>query len=263
LSTPSPRLVEGAWPRAENSRRKLSVLLLGLFVAYGLLHLIVSLYTTRLFLDEATQKLHLPLAGHVAAQRSLIRNGRTDAAATRQLFGEVMAVNPMAELYLLDARGNILAFSADPKDVRRRSVALDPILRILGGTPDLPVLGDDPRHESRQKVFSVARLPASVRASAGPATATDGYLYIVIGGEQFDSVVAMLLQSQILRWGAWVTAGSFLFATLAGLLALRLLTVRIRRLAQTMDRFRQTGFAAPLPARVSPRRLPDEVDQLG
>lgn len=242
---------------------KLSALLLGLFVAYGLLHLALSLYTTRLFLDEATQKLNLPLAGHVVTQRTLMRNGRADEAAARQLFAAVMAVNPMAELYLLDARGTILAFSAKPDDVKRQTVSLEPILRLIGGTQDFPVFGDDPRHESRRKVFSVAQIPPPPRAGTRPVPQAEGYLYIVIGGEQFDSVVAMLLQSQILRWGAWVTTASLLFAALAGLLALRMLTVRIRRLALTMDGFRRSGFAAPVTTRFGARRHPDEVDQLG
>ncbi len=43
--------------------------------------------------------------------------------------------------------------------MKREAISLEPIERFLSGRQNLPILGDDPRDWSRQKVFSVAPIP--------------------------------------------------------------------------------------------------------
>ena len=105
------------------------------------------------------------------------------------VFDALMAVNPTIEIYLLDSNGRIIAFSAPPGKVKRREVSLAPIRRFLAGQR-LPIRGDDPRDATRQKIFSVARLH------------DNHYLYVILGGEHYDSVVAQLRGSYILQQSA-------------------------------------------------------------
>jgi len=86
-----------------------------------------------------------------------------------------------------------------------------------------PILGDDPRQLTQQKIFSVAPIPAQ--------GALEGYLYIVLAGEAYDSVTQMLQGSYMLRLSIWAAGAGLVFAVGAGLLLFHLLTRRLRTLA--------------------------------
>ena len=60
-----------------------------------------------------------------------------------------MVMNHRIEIYLLDRKGNIKGFWAEPgKKMILNSVKLDPIKTFLSGSFDMPLLGCDPRHEN-------------------------------------------------------------------------------------------------------------------
>jgi len=183
---------------------KLAVVLLVLFSIAAVAYLALTIYTTRLYMDEANQKLNRGLAATIAREKPVVHDGRIDSRMLDEVFDALMAVNPSIEIYLLDARGNILAFSAPPGKVKRRSVSIAPIRRFLGGDR-LPILGDDPRDVSRQKIFSATRVD-------------EGYLYVILGGEQFDSVFQQLRASWILQQSTMIAVAAGLLALVTGLI---------------------------------------------
>jgi two-component system, OmpR family, sensor kinase len=168
----------------------------------------------------------------------------------------LMVVNPVIEVYLLSPDGKILAYSAPPGKVKRHSASLEPVRQLLSGTPVLPVRGDDPRDLEREKVFSAA--PILLNGS------TVGYLYIILGGEQFETATGMLQRSYILRLSLWAGAGGLLFALLAALLLFNRMTLRLRLLTSYMEMFRRSDFAEPphLPAKFAVKSG-DEIDKIG
>jgi two-component system OmpR family sensor kinase len=167
-----------------------------------------------------------------------------------------MVINPSIEIYLLDPAGNILAYSAPQTKVKRKRVDLDPIRRWLAGDMMMPLRGDDPRDPNRKKVFTAARIVEQGKL--------EGYLYVILGGEIFDSAVQKLKGSYILQLSAWMIAASLLFALAAGLIIFALLTGRLRRLAHGMDAFRlgETAKQIDLPVKRIDRAS-DEIDRLG
>jgi two-component system OmpR family sensor kinase len=167
----------------------------------------------------------------------------------------LMVVNPGIEVYLLDPRGNIMAFSAPPGKIKRRTVSLTPLKRFLDNTGAFPIMGDDPRDPGRRKVFSVAPVPLKGQ--------TEGYLYIILGGEKLDSVAEMLQGSYILRLSLWAVAGGLLFASLAGLLLFFRLTRRLQRLTANMESFRQSDFSGHTDLLPPSRGGGDEIGRLG
>ena len=90
----------------------------------------------------------------------------------------------------------------------------------------------------------------------------EGYLYVVLRGEMYESFERLYRDSLLLRLSAWVLAGSLLAGLLAGLLLFRLLTRRLRRLAAVVDAFQQCEFSACVPYRGAGARG-DEIEQLG
>jgi len=216
---------------------RLAAVLLGLFLLIGVLYILLTLYTTRLYFQEVNQKLNRILAQHLVSENILMKEGRVDEAALKNIFHMLMVVNPVIEVYLLDTNGRILAFSAPPGKVKRQSVSLGPIARLLNGTSSLPVLGDDPRDLAGKKIFSAAPITLNSR--------TEGYLYIILGGEEFETETQMLQGSYILRLSMWAAAGGLVFAFLAALLLFNRMTRPLRQLTAAMEAFRSSNFSEP------------------
>lgn len=229
---------------------KLALVLLGLFLAMAGLYLALTLMTTRLYSEEVTQRLNRTLAANLAREKPVMKDGRIDRAMLRQVFDALMTVNPNIEIYLLDPAGRILSFSAPPGRVRRREVALTPIRRFLAGAR-LPIRGDDPRDPGGQKVFSAVDLPGG------------GYLYVILGSEEYDSVVSHLRGSYILQLSAAIGVAGLVFGLIAALLLFSAMTRRLRTLAAAMSAFKRSDFSSgpteSLSFAVTPR---DEIDQL-
>ena len=233
----------------KNLYTRLAAVLLGLFLIVGVLYIVLTVYTTRLYFQEVNQKLNHILAQHLVSEHILLKNGRVDEKALQDIFRMLMVVNPVIEVYLLDAKGTILSYSAPPGKVKRQSVSVDPIKRLLSGTSSFPVLGDDPRDLHQRKIFSAAPISRDGHM--------EGYLYIILGSEAFETEAEMLQGSYILRLSIWAVAGGLLFALLAALLLFNRMTRPLRQLAAHMESFRKSGFSESphLPDRL--RDLPD------
>ena len=76
---------------------KLSAVLLLLFLGIGTLFVLLTLFTTRVHLQEMTQKLNRSLARHIASETPLLRNGRVQEGPIREIFHMLMAVHPGIE----------------------------------------------------------------------------------------------------------------------------------------------------------------------
>ena len=243
---------------------KLSAVLLGLLCLTCLLYLVLLASTTRTYLQESDQKLNRRLArdltDHLAA-RDLLRSDPQTRARARAEIKELMAINPSVEVYLLDTRGAVQAYSGAPSEVKRRQVALGPLRRFEAGGP-LPILGDDPRSAARRKAFSAA-------AYSGPGGS--GHVYVILGGQESDSSARMLAGSVILRSSLGLAGVIGLLVLGAGLLLFYGLTRRLRWLTTSMETFRDQDYRHPdavLSARlftpwpgIVGRR--DEIDRLG
>ena len=232
---------------------KLAAVLLGIFCLVGMLFLAIAYFSMQMYRQEVTQRLNHDLARHIAAEKLLIRGKTVNRAALEDIFHQIMAVNPSIEIYLLDAGGRILAFSAAPGKVKLRSVNLAPVHAFLHVANGPPILGQDPRSANGEKIFSAARIP-----ERGP---TDGYLYVILGGEQYESVAQLVQAGYIPRLSLFAIAVSLMFALLAGLLLFALLTRRLTGLTASVENLQRNNFIPP----VAPRRIigrGDEIDRL-
>jgi two-component system, OmpR family, sensor kinase len=240
---------------------KLAAVLFGLFCVIGAVAVALTLYSTRLYYQEVSQKLNRTLAERMVSEQVLMEEGRVNDARLKDIFHQLMVINPSIELYLLDPQGAILTFSAPAEKIKRQRVSLDPLERFLSGTEDFPILGDDPRDITRRKVFSV--FPIETLGGS-----LEGYLYIILGGEEFDSVMQMLEESHILRLSVWTVGAILVLTLLAGLLCLKLLMRRLNALASAMETFRraelvaQLDVSSPADAEPSTTRWGDDIDQL-
>lgn len=227
---------------------------LGLFVlltVVGLVYTAISLVALSRYQASVNQELNRNLAMNLVADQNLVDNGELNFDELDNLFSLYMSINPSIEIYLIDPEGRILSYSADPDKIKRNSVSMAPIRRLLTDADAYPLLGDDPRSHDRQKVFSVTPVPS--------ADNVEGYLYVVLRGEEYDAAELMARDSQFFITSAWAVAVSLGIGLLAGLIVFHLLTRRLKHLADRVDHF-QNQLAADTPPLPNPAG--DEIDTL-
>jgi two-component system OmpR family sensor kinase len=234
------------------SRLALTLFILLCLVGILLIHLIGQ--SSTLYQQEVAQKLNRDLAANIVAEQPLIQDRRINRQALDHLFHQLMVINPAIELYLLDAQGKVIGYSAPAGKVRRMQVTLEPVTRFLDGDERFPLEGDDPRNPGGSKVFSAARIV--------DRDGLQGYLYIVLGGEQYDHVAQMLGDSYILDSTLVVLLVALLAALSGGLLVFSFQTRRLRTLGSVMQRYAGKGGAGQLSVRY-PGHSDDEIDVLG
>jgi signal transduction histidine kinase len=243
-----------AW--ATLSRRLSAVFALLLLVCCGA-SAWLQVRSSGLHEQEVIQRLSSGLAAHIAENTELMKPGGLDQAAVKDLFDKLMAVNPSVEVYVLAPDGRIEAQAAPAGHLKRESVALAPIRRLLAGAP-LPIAGDDPRSVGGSKVFSVAPLRMGGRDA--------GYVYVVLQGEDLDVLVANAAADNVLRTMLWSMGLVALLGLLAGLAAFRLITRPLRELTSAVKRFETEGIASLESETPTLERLSqgtDEIAQLG
>lgn len=235
---------------------KLALVLVLLLVTLGIGYSLFSLSASQVFLQEVNQRLNRDLARQLLVQRNLIGGNRLHEEEIKQIFSYYMHINPAIEIYLLDTQGRILAFEAPQMKIKRDRVDLAPIKRFLNGDTAYPILGDDPRSESRQKIFSAAAFPFQ-----GPPSQ---YLYVVLGGEEYDTLKALIHGSYFLQISTLAVGASLIFGLLVGLFIFNQLTRRLFRLSRHIELFRLSGFRRHEPYQGSRfAALHDEIDTLG
>ncbi|AZQ13114.1 sensor histidine kinase [Shewanella khirikhana] len=206
-----------------------TVLMLGLMLALGAF----LEQSHRLGRDKVQQSLHLELAAHMAHINPMLSRGVTSDSALKEAFHDFMLLGPSFEIYTLSPTGQVLAFDAAPNKVVTGKVDLAPIARFLRGEP-LPITGTDPRSGKQQKIFSVSELK-------DPSGKLTGYLYVIIGGEIYDSwhqLLASDIQSRGLGAGMLLAIG---FVIALFLLLAKALSTPLRRLSKDLETLRLSG----------------------
>lgn len=230
---------------------RLALGLFALLIVVGLVYTAISLVALRSYQASVNQELNRNLAMNLVADQNLVANGELNFDELDNLFSLYMSINPSIEIYLINPEGRILSYSADPNKIKRNSVSMAPIERLLANPDAYPLLGDDPRSHDRQKVFSVTPVPS--------ADNVEGYLYVVLRGEEYDSAELMARESQFFIISAWAVAVSLGIGLLAGLAVFHLLTRRLKQLADRVDHF-QNLLVADTPRLPTPAG--DEIDTL-
>ena len=151
----------------------------------------VTLDSYREFERESNQGLNRDLAAHLA-ERFQPFLADSDYASIEHTFHDLMVMNPFVEIYLIDESGVLLAYFADPAKIKRSRIDLAPVLAYVDGGSEVPfpLYGDNPRSLDQRKPFS------AVRVTIGKDR--PGFLYVILGGEQYDSAAAMIRKSYII-----------------------------------------------------------------
>ena len=216
---------------------KLGAGLAVILLVVGLSYTLFAGYMLRQINSASQQLVNRNLAQNLVDDKKIVHDGRIDEEAMKHTFMQYMTINPSIEIYYLDLEGNILSYSAEPDQVMRDSVSLQPILESLRNPDRLDPLGDDPRSHERRKPFSVTPIPS--------ADNPQGYLYVVLQSQALSKAIDMQAQNSIIRLGGAVLAGSLLIALLIGLFLFHRIHRRVQALQQRVADFVESDFSDP------------------
>ncbi|MDQ7075087.1 MAG: histidine kinase dimerization/phospho-acceptor domain-containing protein [Gammaproteobacteria bacterium] len=235
-----------------NLYNKLAIGLTLILLLVGLLYVGVVLSINKNNSLSTDQALNRELAKHLVAERNLVAENRINQAALKKAFMYYMNINPSIEIYLLDLQGKILSYSAEPGKVKLNRISLAPLHEFFAAK-NFPILGDDPRNYGKQKVFSVTPVPNKQNP--------EGYLYVILRGEQFDAIEVVAKNKRLLTLSIWLIGVSLGIGLLVGLLGVYFITRRLKLLSQSADVFSQSGFSQAVPLSFSAKNG-DEIDRL-
>ncbi|WP_353250281.1 HAMP domain-containing sensor histidine kinase [Salinisphaera sp. T31B1] len=199
---------------------------------------------------EFQQRMQIDLADNLAqVMRAPLADGPASAAAA-EAARLILSINPSLSLYVLDHQGRVVGDYGRPGCTRPSPVDTQPLDRLLGAEPMLPVFAVAPC--SRQaSVFSVAQVEYGHQA-------TPGYLFVVLDAGRRMSMFAMLRTSSITRTLLIAGGLALLLSGILGLLLFAVLTRRFTRLTHAVQRFAE-GHSGQ---RITPIRN-DEIGRLG
>jgi signal transduction histidine kinase len=229
---------------------RISAIFLVLLLVLSLAQLLVGVQSARTFSRESDQSLNRRLAADLVQrfEPALADGLHRDAIA--QHIHDMMVFNPRVEIYVLDADGNVLAPQPAEAGLARDRVDPAPIRAFIAppGPLKLPIYGDDPRSATEQKPFSAA----PIRIGGQP-----GYLYLILGGEQYESIANMLESSYIIRNSIVTLVIASVLIGIVGLTIFFLLTKRLRTMLTAVRAFERGEHGIRLAE--TPR---DEIGQL-
>lgn len=205
---------------------RLAALFLALLLVLGVAVLSLTAQSTRDAVATADQALHLDLAAELAPRFQPHLMTDIDSVAIADIIGGLTQVNRRIDVYLLGSDGMIKSWFMDargrPLEPFVATAALDRLM--AGGMP--PILGPDPARPGETRPFSVA--PIEIMGEAGC------YLYVILQGERYDDVAAMLWPGAL---GSAAARGLLLalgLTALVGVVAFWGITRRLQRLTETV-----------------------------
>ena len=215
---------------------KLGATFLLILIVLSAVYLYISVFTAEMYFQEANQKLNADIAPHIANENQCFINGKVNEDVLKNVFHNVMIINPSIEVYLLDTRGKILTYFAPEKKIKLKSLPLEPIQKYLSNDGKNFVMGPDPKNEDREKAFSAAKVYEGKSFC--------GYIYIVLESEEYDNAMQMVFGSYIMRLGFRSMIITLIAAGIISLIALGFIIRNMRKIISAIREFKNGNLKA-------------------
>lgn len=217
---------------------KLGLSFLLIIIIMGVTYVLTSLYFSNKFFEETTQKRNANVAQHLIEEKfkdqtPFLENGSVNKPLFGDIMHDMMAVNRGIEVYLLDLKGNILySVVLDHSNPNKplRKVDTAPIKTFIAQNGKAFIEGDDPRNPESKNIFSAAHFNKN---------GNEGYIYIVLTGQAYQSVNESLLSSYFMKLGVGASILTMLFALGIAWLSVWFLTKNLREIIYHVKRFRE------------------------
>lgn len=234
---------------------KLMLLIIALLCGMGVLFFCIQMYCFNLYQDAVSQSLNKDLAATLMQRFLNKKMGWAEMPEELQRqFDQFMAINPEIEVYLLDGNGALVG-AASGVMPEKKQIDIEPVRQFVAGNMMFPLLGEDPAHEMRSKVFSAAPIDREHPEK--------GYLYVILGGHSRDAVAQRLEINLIMRQGMWFMGLGLIAALVFGIGSTMFLTRWLKHLAAAMQPVERGQPLELVPHFAALQRPGDEIDRLG
>ncbi len=230
---------------------KISLIFVVLLVLLSVVQIAISIESSLSFVCETDQTINRSLAKKLAKKFQPHLKDSIDYKEIEYIIADLMELNPRIEIYLTDMNGNLKAHFSNPEKIKLQKINTIPIKKFLSKNKDvpLPIMGDDPKTPDKKKVFSATEI------KLGPEK--NGYLYIILGSELYDTAMSGVSGSYILSTTAIIFGVTLLFATVLGSILFFNLTKRLRKMTNIVNEFEKGNYRKRIIVRSE-----DEVGQL-
>lgn len=201
---------------------------------FGSVAAALLIHTSKTNEREVTQRIHSDLAQHVVDNYLLFKDGKPDREEAKKTFSDLMILGANFEFYLVDKHGSIVSFSAEPGSLKRDQINLRPIQEFIGREDHKLVLGPDPKHDKRDKVFSVAPIYQMGEVY--------GYLYVVIGSQAHDELASAAWYDQVVESGLALLILLVIFSLLCLVFIVGYISKPLNTLTQQVRKVKAQGF---------------------
>jgi signal transduction histidine kinase len=215
---------------------KISAVFLLILLIISAIYIYISVNTAEMYFQETRQKLDIKVASHITAENEFFMGDSINVNALKDVFHNVMVINPSIEVYLLDISGKILAFDAPANSVKLKSVPLKQIKEFISADEEIFLLSDDPKNPGKEKPFSAAEVLQDGKLK--------GYIYVILGGQQYENASQLLFGSYILRLGVRSMIIALLAATIIGFFAIGFIIRNLKKIIMVIRDFQNGNLNA-------------------
>ncbi len=215
---------------------KISAVFLLVLILISFVYMLISINTAELYFQETRQKLDINIASHIADYNNFFSGDSINQAVLKEVFHNVMVINPSIEVYLLDTAGKILSYYAPNQSVLLKKVPLNSIRQFIASKKETFLLGVDPKNPGAQKAFSAAKVFEGGKFM--------GYIYVILGGQEYENASQLFYGSYILRLGVRSMIIALVAALVIGFLAIGFIIRNIRKIVSVIREFQDGNLHA-------------------
>jgi signal transduction histidine kinase len=208
---------------------RISLLFLLILLLMSGVYIYIAVNTADMYFQETRQNLDIKIASHIAVENDCFEGDSVNLDALKDVFHDVMVINPSIEVYLLNTAGKILAYYAPNQTITIEKVPLNPIKKFIEEDGEGFLLGVDPKNPDREKAFSAARVIEEGQFK--------GYIYVILGGQEYENASQMVLGSYILRLSVRSMIIAFVTAVIIGFIAIGVIIRNIRKIVKVIRNF--------------------------
>ena len=215
---------------------RISFVFLLILLVISALYIYISVNTAEMYYQETRQKLDLNIASHIAKDNKCFKGDSVNTDVLKNVFHNVMVINPSIEVYLLDTNGTILTYYAPNHIVKINDVPLGPVKKFISSNEDLFIIGIDPQSPGKMKAFSAAQVIEKGELK--------GYIYIILGGQDYENASQFVFGSYILSLGVKTMILAMIAALIIGFIAIGVIVRNLRRIVFVIREFQNGNLKA-------------------
>jgi len=219
-----------------NIFRRISILVFALITIMGVLFMVLTYFATTHYHLASTQLLNKDVAAHIAKFASPYDKNGINKSRADSVFKNAMIISPSAEVYFLDAAGNVLDFYGSKKDIVLNKVSLNNINKYLAFNGEKYIKAQDPRDPSNNKIFSAAEVKNNGEII--------GYIYVILGSNEYRNVTGMLFNSHISNLAIKAFFFIILLSIALSFIYIQRLKNRYNTMVGVLEKFEQGDYNA-------------------